>query len=228
MNCQKCLNQNCFIKYCSPKWLALISERKSFLTCSKNQYLFYEGQPVTGAYLIFKGEFKIVSTSRNGRQHIVRLAKQGQILGHRGYGDEFYPIGAISLVNSQVCFIDNNSLTEMFMHNAAVSYHMMRFYADELRKSELRAKAFAQMKTAEKIIYAIIYTAETFGLNEEKFIQHPLSRIEFAEIVGTNAEQVSRTLRMLKQKGLISLKGRKIGIPDIEVLKAEIKDYHWH
>lgn len=206
--------------------MTAVTARKCFITCPANQYLFQEGQEVTGAYFIYKGEFKIVGTTTSGRQQIVRLATDGQILGHRGYGDNFYPIGAISLVTSQVCYLDNDLLYEIFMNNPSVTYQVMRFYADELRKSELRTKFFGQMNTSEKIMYALIYASETFGLSDDKFIRQPLSRLEYAEIAGTNAEQVSRTLSVLKKRGLIKLSGRRIGIPHLQKLKAELKNYH--
>ena len=49
-----------------------------------------EGAPVNGLFFILKGKVKVFRTGINGREQIVRFAKEGEIIGHRGFGTEEY------------------------------------------------------------------------------------------------------------------------------------------
>src|SRR5665647_2450215 len=81
----------CFLKLgCFGEWLDKISTCKNQLWYKKGNYIFCEGETNYGIYFIQQGGIKVVTTSLHGREQIVRLAKEGQILGHRGLGKTYY------------------------------------------------------------------------------------------------------------------------------------------
>ncbi len=214
------------IKFCHVDWLAFANEKKTQKLFRKGQHVFLEGNPVFGVFFIQQGKVKVTASNFNGKKQIVRLAGDGHILGHRGYTGETYPIDAFTLEDSCICFFDNQTLYDLFMENPMFSFEMMMFYSKELRKSEQRNKFFAQMTVEEKIIFTLLYMESTFGINAlDKAINVTLSRQEIAEIAGTNAEQVSRTITSLNEKGFIRLVGKKILIMDAEGLKKKITRY---
>ncbi len=226
IDCNKCKNDQCLIKLCDKKWLKLVNGKKHQTVLSKGQPIFLEGYPVFGAYFIQQGKVKICSSNFSGKKQIVRLANDGHILGHRGYSGETYPVEAITLEDSRICFIDNQTLYDAFRSNPEFSFRGMMFYSKELRKSELRSKFFAQMTIEEKVIFAILYIASTFGLTKkENALDVNLSRQEIAEIAGTNAEQVSRIITSLNKLKLIKTHEKKIIIADKEALKKRIVRY---
>lgn len=224
--CDECKNSGCLIKFCHVDWLTLVNEKKTQTLFRKGQHIFLEGNPVFGIYFIQQGKVKVTASNFNGKKQIVRLAGDGHILGHRGYTGETYPIDSFTLEDSSICFFDNQTMYDAFMENPMFSFEMMMFYSKELRKSEQRNKVFAQMTVEEKIIFTLLYMASTFGLSTaDKTINVTLSRQEIAEIAGTNAEQVSRTITVLNEKGFIKLIGKKILIMDAEGLKKKITRY---
>ncbi len=185
-----------------------------------------EGSPVFGAYFIMEGKVKVISTGFNNKEQIVRLATDGHILGHRGCSEEIYPIGAIALDDSLVCFFDNDILYEAFKANFEFLYAIMMYYSTELRKCELRTKYFTQMTVEEKVTFALLYIIETFGLcKKEKSLNIILTRQEIADISGTNAAQVSRAISSLRQKHIISTQGKKIFVENYEKMKNIIERY---
>ncbi len=226
ISCNKCENVKCLIKLCDTKWLSFVNEKKNQIVLQKGQYIFLEGNPVFGAYFIQHGKVKVSSSNFDGKKQIVRLANDGHILGHRGYSGETYPIEAITLEDSRICFFDNQTLYDAFMANPEFSFQGMMFYSKELRKSELRTRFFAQMSMVEKIIFALLYIASTFGLSKkEKALNVILSRQEIADIAGTTAEQVSRTITSLNNQNLIRTDGKKIQILNMEGMKKCIAHY---
>lgn len=222
-DCHTCHNANCIIKknFQSDAGNALVA-KKHTLMCKKNQNFIIEGSPVHGLYFIYKGKAKVAKTGIHGREQIVRFAKDGEIIGHRGFGaGQFYQISAVALEDTVLCNFSNEALNEMLLKMPRLTYDFMVFYAEELNRSETKVKKFAQMTVREKVIDALLYINRKFGqLNG--FLNIQLSRKEIADFAGTTDEQVIRIISALKKEGLLQTKGKKIGIPDQDQLKKEI------
>lgn len=226
IDCTACKNCSCFIKQCGPDWLSLMSQAKNQSIYKSGRNIIVEGQPVFGIYFVQHGKVKVISTSLDGKEQVVRLAADGHILGHRGYGNETYPIGAVAMTDSVICFFDNNILYDAFMANPKFTYHLMMFYSKELRKVEQRIKFFAQMTVMEKVAFALLYIMETFGLDkDEQSLSIPLPRQEIASIAGTTADQVSRQITLLKSEQAIGTSGKKIIIKNEGMLRDMIARY---
>ncbi len=66
------------------------------------------------------------------------MAKEGEIIGHRGFGtEEYYSIGAIALEDSTLCYFSKDLLQEILHKTPQFTYDMMLFYANELNKSTI-------------------------------------------------------------------------------------------
>jgi CRP/FNR family transcriptional regulator, cyclic AMP receptor protein len=225
ITCNECENSNCLIKQCNPEWIELLNSKKNQSIFRKGQYIIIEGNPVFGVFFIQSGKVKVVSTNFNGKEQVVRLATSGHLLGHRGMGGEKYPIAAVTLDDARICFIDNQSLFDAFMANPLFTYKLMMFYSIELRKSEQRTKYLSQMTVEEKIIFALIYITETFNAKDNEQFSITLNRSDIANIAGTNADQVSRTISYLKRKNIIETVGRSIIVKEKSKLEELINHY---
>jgi len=156
------------------------------------------------------------------------LASNGHILGHKGIGTEFYPISAIAIANSSVCFIKNEDLQQMFMTNLSFLYKITTYYAHELRLLENRLKYISQMTLVEKVVEALLYVINIFGINKRtNEINVCFSREEYSQIVGTNANQISRALSQLKNDQIIYLSGKKIIVNQMDKLSEVIAQYNF-
>jgi CRP-like cAMP-binding protein len=203
-------------------------ENKSTLKCKKGQQFILEGTPVNGLFFILKGSVKVFRTGINGREQIVRFAKEGEIIGHRGFGtEEYYSIGAIALQDVVLCYFSKDDLQEALLENPKFGYDMMLFYANELNRSESKVKSISQMTVRERVIDTLLYINRKFG-NLNGYLNLPLRRKEYADYAGTTEEQVIRIFSSLKKEGLISAKGKKIGIINIDILKNEISEHNYY
>ncbi len=226
IDCHKCSNSKCFIKLCDAEYISSISNLKNYSTYKKGQNIIIEGTTVFGVYFIQQGKVKVISSNLDRKEHIVRLANNGHILGHRGYGSERYPIGAVAMVDSQICFFDNEILFKIFMNNRLFTYNIMMFYSKELRNMELRLKCLTQMNPQERVVFALCYIMDVFGQKDnKKSISISFSRKEIGEIAATRSDQVSREITVLKQLNCLKTSGRKIVITDIRKMKKIISYY---
>ena len=67
--------------YASEKWKKEIGKKKNQIWYQKGQYIFYEGNPVFGMFLVTHGKVKIVTRVSDKKDQIVRLCNEGHILG---------------------------------------------------------------------------------------------------------------------------------------------------
>lgn len=228
VSCDTCGNESCLIK----RNLKVLSasnfmQEKSDIRCKKGQQFIMEGAPVNGLFFVLKGKVKVFRTGINGREQIVRFAKEGEIIGHRGFGtEEYYSIGAVALEDTVLCYFSKITLQNALFKHPEFTYDMMLFYANELNKSESKVKSLSQMTVRERVIDTLLYVNRKFGDNKG-FINIVLSRKEYADHAGTTEEQVIRVFSVLKKENLIISKGKKIGINNTELLKKEISEHNY-
>lgn len=230
-NCHDCLNENCLIKKnikpieASDPSLLL---QKHTVQCKKGAQFIMEGAPVNGLYFIYKGIVKVIKTGYNGKEQILRLSKEGEIIGHRGFGtSETYKIGATALEETVLCNFSKGMLATVLQNIPKITYDFMLFYAQELNRSETKVKTMSQMTVREKVIDMLLYLFRKFGNPLNNTIELALSRKELADYAGTSDEQVIRILSALKKEKLINTKTKTITILSFEKLKKEITEHHF-
>ena len=211
-HCSDCSSKNCFVqRFCNPTWVGIINQSRTHSLYKKGQYIFREGDRVFGLYFLQHGKVKVVSTGLNGREQIVRLAADGHVLGHRGFGAETYPVGAVAMEDTWLCFLDNATLQDAFVHNPEFTYSLMMFYSTELRKTEIRLRWLSQMSLREKVAECLLTISKIFGVNKQDgSLNVVLSRQEMADLAGTTAEQVTRELTNFENELLIAKAGKRI------------------
>lgn len=227
IECHKCISMNCFVKkYCSGELLNKISESKNYNFYRKGDYIFREGNTMQGIHFIQKGGIKVITTGFNRREQVVRLASDGNIMGHRVLGNDKYYFNAISLMDTNVCFIETDLFKDICMNNPEFAYNFILFYALELRRTELRVKYHAQMNIREKVAEAFVYLDEIFGTNPKtKTLNIELSRQEIGDTAGTTPEQVTRQLSDFEDEKLIFRKKREIQIINLKGLENIVRNY---
>lgn len=229
-SCTNCTNETCLIKKnlghidnINPE----ITEQKHTIQCKKSRQFIMEGAPVNGLYFIYSGKVKVIKTGYNGKEQILRLSKDGEVIGHRGFGmGETYKIGATALEDTVLCNFSTALLKEILLSEPKVTFDFMHFYAEELNRSETKVKTMSQMTVREKVIDMLLYLYRKFG-EENGAIGIELSRKELADYAGTTDEQVIRILSALKKEHLIHTKSKLIKILDVPKLKKEISEHNF-
>lgn len=185
-----------------------------------------EGTPAHGLFFTYKGKVKVLKTGVDDREQIVRFAKDGEIIGHRGgFGSsKYYSISAQALEDTTLCYFAQEDLKNLLLTIPQLAFEFMLFYADELSESETRVRKLTQMSVRERVIDSLLYMENKFGATEA-LLNIKLSRKDYADYSGTTEEQVIRTLSALKKENLIVAEGRRLGILNAEALKAEISKH---
>ena len=213
------LNSCVLCRQCLKDWLpAIDSNRKSF-HFKKGELLFKEGENMTGMYFINSGLVKVHKHWSSEKELILRLAKNGDIVGHRGLGnDTVYPVSGTALMPTDVCFVDLDFFNSTLKVNPDFLYQLMMFFASELKESEKRMRNLAHMTVKGRIANALLYLRQKFGTTNEGHIDILISRQDMASYTGTTYETLFRIMNELTEEKAIRADGKNISIIREDIL----------
>ncbi|MES2330385.1 MAG: Crp/Fnr family transcriptional regulator [Bacteroidota bacterium] len=217
-----CDLKSCFLcRECIPEWIPYVAEHKTNLHFSRGERIFREGEKIEGIYFLFSGKVKVHKQWNADKELIIRFVKEGDILGHRGFGSaETYPVSATALEETTVCYLDGNFFQTTLKTNHELAYKLLLFYAAELQDAERRMLDLVHMDTKGKISDTLLMMKSQFGCNKEGFIEMNLTRQDLSSFVGTTYETVFRIINELVRDKCISLKGKNIRIINEKKLES--------
>jgi CRP-like cAMP-binding protein len=217
-DCQSRLN-NVFCTLTDDQ-LAKLSVEKSCNIYKKGQLVFFEGNRPTGLYCVNKGKVKVYQIGTEGKEQIIRLAKDGDILGYRSLiSGEMYTASASIIEDATICYIPKKIFFDLLQTNSDLSTRMMKLLSNDLKSAEKRITGLAQKPVRERMAETILMLKEFYGLDSEKHtIRANLSREDIANIVGTATETAIRILSEFRSEKMINLVGKRIQIINNDAL----------
>lgn len=228
LSCSDCKNKKGILCALSDENKKIISEKKENNFYKKGQAIFYEGNSANVLYCIHKGRVKLSKLGEDGKEQIVRFAKEGDILGYRALlSNESYHATATVMDDCSICLVSKDKFSTLMERDAKLSLNVIQLLTKDLRSAEQLLIDIAQKSVKERVAEALVVLKRTFGLKEDgKTLDVVLTRSEIADMAGTTTETTIRTLAQLSSDGLIELSGKKIVINDFNelILEAGIYD----
>jgi len=212
-SCDSCQRNNPLFKYLQADELVGLGLEKGCNFYKRGDIIYHEGIRLGGIYCINKGVVKIFKSGIDGREQIIRFAKEGDIIGFRSVLIN-EPACTTSKVieDAIICFIPANKFLELVKQNSDFSMGLMRLSCKELGESNKYILDIAQKNVRERLAEVLLLLLEKFGTDEDGVLDIILTREELASIVGTATESVIRLLSEFKHDNIIEIVGRKIRI----------------
>lgn len=195
-----------------------LDSTKACYAYKKGQVILSEGIPPTGLFCIHTGKVKVYKTGVEGREKIVRLAGDGDVIGYRALltgGPS--TVSAAALEQSFICCIPQETFFKLLKANGGFSLRIIELLSAELGKAEEQILHIAQRPVRERLAEALILLKETYGTDDgdSAALSARMSREELAGIVGTAVETLVRTMADFKREQLIATEKKKIRILDL-------------
>ena len=177
-----CDLNSCFLcSHCIPEWKQVIAHHKKTIQYPKGKTVFREGDPVKGIYFVYHGVVKVTMPWGADKELILRFARAGDILGHRGFGTEaVYPISGITVTPAKICFIENDFMEATLKINNDFSNQLVHVYASELHQAEKRMRDLAHRDVKGRISMVLLELIDKFGMDAQQNISLPLRRQDIA------------------------------------------------
>ncbi|MDN5292692.1 MAG: family transcriptional regulator, polysaccharide utilization system transcription regulator [Anaerophaga sp.] len=185
----------------------------------RGSIIYNEGSRINGSYVVVEGILKIYKTGFDGKEQIIRFAKEGDLIGFRSIvSEELACTTAKVIQDALLCYLPGDVMTNFIKGNPEFAMALMRLTCRELGESNKFLTDIAQKTVRERLAEVLLLLMDTFDLDEDHTLQISLTREELANMVGTATESVIRLLSEFKSDKLIELNGRKIKLLNIPKL----------
>ncbi len=217
VNCETCTSRvdGFFGQFTSEE----VKELNRFKSCQfykKNQTIFVDGSFPRGVYCINHGKVKVYALGDEGKEQIVHIAKEGEVVGFRAMlSGQAYRLSATTLEDAKICFIPKEFFLNILDKNVNLRNSLIQKLSEELGERAIFITNLAQKTVRERLAYSLLVLMGIYGDDPIN-----LSREDLANFVGTATETLIRLLRDFKEEGLIDTQARKIFIQNKEGLFA--------
>lgn len=222
--CNHCsIRQDSIFDALNPEEVTQLEKEKSHLVFNYGELIFKEGQFPSGMYIVTKGKVKVSKFGFEGREQIMRFAKEGDILGYRAMvSEEQYSCSALAVTETQLCFVSRKFINQAVRNNPDLGFNFMKLFARDLKIAEEKSLQLAQKTVRERVAESILILAEVYGLEKDNStLKIILKRDEIASIAGTVRETATRFLSEFCDDNIIIMDGKKIKILDINRLSKK-------
>jgi CRP/FNR family transcriptional regulator len=179
------------------------------------EQVYAQDMEIPHAYMVKKGLLKIFRIGTKGEQHIVRLVKEGHLIGfHSLLSDEPEVTGCESLTESVVCLIPGYLLKKAISQDTKVAETIMKQTCEELKQTCNSVLELSQKTVRGRLANLLLKLQALFQLKQEEPIPLVLSRMDMARWIGTSQESVSRMINEFKTDGVIDFTKSEIRILD--------------
>jgi len=209
--------------------LNVLSEQDYAFLCSnqsdqqyqKGDVIFREGTVPSGIFIVKNGKIKKYKSDRNGKEHIIYVANEGELIGyHAILSEERYPDSAAALEKSLLSFIPKEDFMDALQRSPQFTQRLLKALSHEFTVFTNSISVFAQRTAQERLAIALIVLREKFKDVDFKGKEPALniSRADLANMAGIAKDNVIRLLKDFKNEGILETDGRKISIRDIRLL----------
>jgi len=199
----------------SPADLNKIAERMIRRTYTKGQMILLEDDLGQTFFVIGEGSVKITRLSDEGREVILAMLGESDFFGEMSLLDGAgRSANVVALEASEVLTLARNDFLEILQAYPKISISLLEELTQRIRKSDQQIESLSLSDVEQRIGITLIRLAEELGT-----IKHGTVKIndlpyqqDIANMAGTSRETVSRTFKLMEEKGLVTREGRKLTI----------------
>lgn len=188
--------------------------------------IFWEGKEPQGFYLLVGGLVKLVKSSPDGKEYIIRLVQPGETFGEAVvFADSPYPATAIALEECQTLFFPKKAFLQQLAASPTLARNMLATMSRLLVHLTKQLEDVSLKEVSARLArYLLERCQETHGrIDAGLSFALPTTKTHLASYLGTISETLSRTLARFKSVGAIEVEKGTITINDPALLQKMAK-----
>ena len=195
----------------------------------KDTAVFEQEAEAHSFFVLLAGHIRVVRTTPDGNQVIVRYISEGEIFGvAAALGRTTYPASAIAAVDCVTLVWPNTKWSELSSRFPLFGANTYRTVGSRLQESHTRVVEMSTEQVEQRVAHALLRLLNQTGRKTERGIEidFPISRQDIAEMTGTTLHTVSRLLSAWEDKGIIVSGRQRVTVSDPHrlMLLAESRD----
>ncbi len=183
------------------------------------EYIFTEGDPVAGLYLVESGQVKISRFSKEGREHILHIMSRGDTFNDVAALDGGpNPATAIAHSDCALWRVARPDLRRIATEHPALAWALTESIARRARYLVATVQDLAMRNVRGRLARLLLEQAEAV---ERGDLPPALTQEDMASRLGTVREVVGRALRSFAAEGIVEFQRNRIVVLDRARLEEE-------
>ena len=169
---------------------------------AKDAAIFEQGAEAHSFFLLLDGHVRVVKTTPDGQQVIVRYISSGELLGiAHALGLTTYPASAMAAVDCVVLAWPGRLWSEFSARYPAFGANTYKTVGSRLQEAHTRVVEMSTAQVEQRVAHTLLRLANQTGKKtaEGVLIDFPISRQDIAEMTGTASRHESdESVRLLR------------------------------
>lgn len=187
--------------------------------------IFFEGQESLGIFILCSGRAKLSASSPEGRVIVVGIAEPGEMLGLSAtLNAGSYEATAVAIERCEIKFVAIDALHRLMRTSTQASISIARQLSHNYQAAFKQICSLGMSETVADRLGRLFleWSGNGTGSSGTVHIANPFTHEQIAEMVGASRETVTRALRRMRERQLVTLKGSKLVIHDRDRLRRAV------
>jgi len=197
-------------------------EHDHFQTYKSGDFIYFPGDPSQKIFMISKGKVKIVSYNENGDEVVKAILGKGEIFGEKAIlgSDQRIDYAMACTEPTLLCPMDLPNMYKLMRENEKFGLSIYKLIGFRIKKMERRFESLLFQDVRTRLCEFIKELAEENGVKRGDMIRltHFYTQKDFADLIGTKRETVTRLFNELKHEGIIDYSRKEIQILNFDRL----------
>ena len=183
------------------------------------EMLFEQGQPSAGFHAVVHGRIALIARSPQGRERVSGIIDAGRSFGEAiMFLEKPYIVSARALTDALVLHVAKETVFAELERNPGFARRVIATLSQKLHASVRELDMYALGSGGRRFAAWLLrhLPAAQEGRAE---VTLPAAKRAIASQLNLSAEHLSRILREMTAEGLVEVRGRKVGIPDLKRLR---------
>jgi CRP/FNR family transcriptional regulator, anaerobic regulatory protein len=180
------------------------------ITLERGELLHIQGQRGDYVYPVISGYLREAVGRADGRNHGIRMIGPGRLVGAEALMGLPYATTVDALTAVRVCRIRTREALSFLEAHPEHGRGLMRTLIGEILYLRDQITIVGSLSAEERVLRGLRALCDG---EVGKWIELPITRRDFSELVNLAHTTASRTVRLLARRGLVEVRGRWIRLP---------------
>ena len=177
----------------------------------KGDYLFHEGDPAHGFYVVQRGAVNVHRVNAAGKEQVIHVFRTGDSFAEVALASETgYPADARAVEPSQVLLVQKDGILALLRRQPELALRMLGSMSSHLRVLVGQLEDLTLKDVETRLANWLVKRCPDPQSEAPFKIELTLSKRMLAAELGTVSETFSRTLAKFREQKLITVKGKII------------------
>lgn len=178
---------------------------------NKGEYLFHEGGPAHGFYVVQRGAVNVHRVNAAGKEQVIHVFRAGDSFAEVALASATgYPADARAMEPTQVLLVQKDGILSLLKRQPELALRMLGSMSSHLRVlvGQLEDLTFKDVET--RLANWLVKRCPDPASEKLVTIELKMTKRELAAELSTVSETFSRTLAKFREQKLVSVKGKTI------------------